>query len=89
MYYVNWVLTNAQIDLIAADVSVVDYSNSGDKKKRKKGEHDNTSADSDKVKEAADKWLNKYGDGKDAGQGLSVGDILGGGMRADVGVRLQ
>lgn len=89
MYYVNWVLTNAQIDLIAADVSVVDYSNKNDKKKRKKGEYDNTSADSGKVKEAADKWLNKYGDGKDAGQGLSVGDILGGGMRADVGVRLQ
>lgn len=31
MYYVNWVLTNAQLELLAADVSVVDY-NYNDKK---------------------------------------------------------
>jgi translation initiation factor IF-2 len=71
------------------DLSALNQRMRPDKKKRKKGEYDDTSADSGKVKEAADKWLNKYGDGKDAGQGLSVGDILGGGMRADVGVRLQ
>ena len=92
MYYMNWVLTNAQIELIAADVSVVDYDYGKDKnkKKRKKGEFDNTKADSKAVKDAGDKWLEKYGDGENAGQGLAIGDILGKkSIKADVGVKLD
>ena len=92
MYYMNWVLTNAQIELIAADVSVVDYDyNKKDKKKkRKKGEFDNTKADAKAVKEAGDRWIEKYGDGENAGQGLAIGDILGKKrIKANVGVKLE
>lgn len=85
----DWVLTSAQIELLASDVSVVDYgSGKKDKKKHKKGTFDNTKADTEDVLKAGDEWLKKYGDGKDAGKGLSIGDILGGGFRADVGVKL-
>ena len=84
-YYMNWVMTNAQIELLAADVSVVDYGTT--KKKRKKGEFDNTPADRQSIKEANERWLEKYGNGEDAGKGLSIGDILGGGM-SEVGVKM-
>lgn len=86
----NWVLTNAQIELIAADVSVVDYNyGKKDKKMKKKGEFDNTKADASEVRKAGEEWLKKYGDGKDAGQGLSVGDILNSDFKADVGIKLE
>jgi ribosomal protein L13E len=88
MYYVNWVLTTAQLELIAADVSVVDY-NYGKDRKMKKGDYDNTPADAEKVRKAARQWTERYGDGKDAGTGLSIGDILSGGMKADVGVKID
>jgi len=87
MYYVNWKLTIAQLELIAADVSVVDY-NYG-KNKKKKGEYDNTPADTEQVEKAAKEWTERYGDGKDAGTGLSIGDVLGGSMKADVGVKVD
>lgn len=88
MYYVNWVLTQAQLELIAADVSVVDYNYGKDKKKRGKGEFDDTPASAESVKKAAEGWTEKYGTGEDAGKGLSIGDVLGGGLKADVGVKL-
>ena len=46
MYYVNWKLTIAQLELIAADVSVVDYSygRKKDKKRGRKGEFNDTKA---------------------------------------------
>lgn len=86
MYYMNWVLTNAQIELITADVSVVDYDYG---KKKKKSEYDDTPADSKDVKEANERWLDKYGNNKNAGTGLSIGDVLGGNVKADVGVKLD
>lgn len=86
MYYMNWVLTNAQIELISADCSVIDY-NFDDKKKHTKGEFDDTPADSKAVRKAADEWIEKYGDGEDAGKGISIGDVLGGGM-SEVGIKL-
>lgn len=86
MYYVNWTLTNAQLELLAADCSVVDYNY--DKKKPKKGEFDNTKADKKAIKKAADEWIDKYGDGADAGKGLAVNDILGE-FKCDVGVKLE
>lgn len=86
MYYCNWVLTTAQLELIAADVSVVDYGHV--KEKRKKGEFDDTQADEASVKKAAREWTERYGDGDDAGKNLSIGDILGGGMTANVGVKV-
>ena len=89
MYYVNWVLTTAQLELIAADVSVVDYNYNNKKKKRSKGEFDDTKADSNAVKKAAEEWTAKYGTGENAGKGLSIGDILSGGMKANIGIKLS
>ena len=86
-YYMNWVMTNAQIELIAADVSVVDYDYGKDKKK-KKGEFDNTKADAKAVRKAAKDWTEKHGEGKDAGW-VDVGSILGNGMKQDVGVNIE
>jgi len=86
----NWVLTNAQIELIAADVSVIDYGNGmKDRKKRSKGEFDDTKADPQEVKKAAEEWKQRYGNDKDAGKGLSISDLLGGGMKTSVGVKLD
>ena len=87
-YYMNWMLTNAQIELIAADVSVVDYDYGKDRKKRKKGEFDNTKADSKALKKAAEKWSEEHGDGKDAGW-VDLGDILGSGMKQETGVNIE
>ncbi len=90
MYYVNWVLTNAQLELLAADVSVVDY-NYGDKKqgKKKKGAFDDRPASSENIRKANEEWIAKYGTGENAGKGLSINDILGSGIKADVGVKLR
>lgn len=89
MYYVNWVLTNAQLELIAADVSVVDYNYGKEKKKRNKGEFDNTPASKESVRKANEEWLEKYGDKEGAGSGLSVSDILGNVPKADVGIKIE
>lgn len=89
-YYMNWVLTNAQIELMAADVSVVDYGKEGkDRKKRKKGEFDNTPADASEIRKANEEWLKKYGDKKDAGTGLDIGDILGGNKNEIIGIKIK
>lgn len=83
MYYVNWVLTAAQLDLIASDVCVVDYSyGRKNKKKRNKGEFDNTKASQSDVRAARDEWLRKYGnpDGEPSGTaagGINIGDVFG------------
>lgn len=85
LYYANWVLTKAQFELIVSDVAVVDYDYGKEKKKRKKGEFDNTKADSAAVRKAGDEWLARYGEGKDAGKGISVGDIFGSGKKVKSG----
>lgn len=85
MFAMNWLLTNAQIELLTSDTSVIDYGDM--KKKRKKGDYDNTPADSGQVRKAGDEWLSRYGNDADAGKGLSVQDILGGGMSLGVGVK--
>ena len=84
MYYVNWVLTSAQLDLIAADVSVVDYSygRKKDKKRGRKGEFNDAKASQADVKKARDAWMEKYGN-KDAGEsrfasgGIAMGSVFG------------
>ena len=86
-YYMNWVLTNAQIELIAADVSVVDYDYGKDKKKGK-GDFDNTEADGNAIRKANEQWLEEHGDGKNAGW-VDVGNILGNGMKQDVGIKID
>jgi len=89
MYYVNWVLTTAQLELLAADVSVVDYDHGNHKdKKHKKGEFDDSDADAGAVKRANEKWLDKYGSGDGAGWS-SVSDILGKDIHTDVGLNLK
>ena len=89
MYYVNWVLTTAQLELLAADVSVVDYDY-GDKKKHGKGEFDDTPASEEDVRKANREWIEKYGDGEDAGKGISIGDVLGGGsLNMGAGIKVN
>ena len=85
MFAMNWLLTNAQIELLTSDTSVIDY---GDvKKKRKKSEYDNTPADSGQVRKAGDDWIARYGSDADAGKGLSLNDIFGGGLNVGVGIK--
>lgn len=85
MYYVNWVLTNAQLELLAADVSVVDYHYGDKKKKRKKGEYDDTPADSESVRKAGDDWLERHAD--DGGV-VDMEQLLGG-FQQGVGVKIS
>ena len=87
-YYMNCVMTNAQIELIASDVSVVDYDLKKDKPKKKKGEFDNTKADARQVKKAGEQWTKEHGDGANAGW-MDLGNILGNGMKQDVGVNIE
>ena len=91
MYYVNWVLTEAQLELLAADVSVVDYNYKKDKKKKKpqKGEHDDTPASKAALKEAAEDWKQRHGEDETGAKGLSIQDILGGNAKADVAVKVK
>ena len=87
MYYMNWVLTNAQIELLTADVSVIDYGRT--KKNRKKYDFDDTDADENQVKKAGQDWIERYGTEEGAGTNLTLNDIFrGGDMSADVGVKL-
>ena len=91
MYYVNWVLTTAQLELLAADVSVVDYGygKKKDKKKRSKGEFDDTKASKKALKEAAEEWKERYGEDEAGATGLSMSDIIGKDTKADVGVKIK
>lgn len=93
MYYVNWVLTTAQLELLAADVSVVDYGNhkkkKEEKKKRKKGEFDDTAADKKALKEAAEDWKERHGEDESGATGLSITDILGKNAKSDVAVKIK
>ena len=89
-YYMNCVLTNAQIELIAADVGVVDYGYDKKKmKKKKKGEFDNTPASSSSIADANKEWVKKDGTDEGAGQGLSANDILGAQFTQNTGIRLD
>ena len=89
MYYVNWVLTTAQLELLAADVSLVDYgSHKKKEKKRVKGGFDDTKADAGAVRRAAEKWTERHGDGENAGW-VSLKDILGDGMRTETGFKIE
>ena len=89
MYYVNWVLTNAQLELIASDVSVVDYNyGRKNKKKGKKGEFNDAKASSRDVENARKKWLDRYGDQSDQPvQPLSIGSVFGGSLTPTQGYR--
>lgn len=85
LYYVNWKLTNAQIDLIASDVSVVDYDYGNGKKKRKKSEFDDRGASQSAIQEANKKWLDEH---KDDGGIVNIQDVLGG-MKTNTGFILD
>lgn len=92
MYYVNWKLTTAQLELLASDVSVVDYGSNKkkeEKKKRKKGEFDDTSADKKALKEAAEDWKERYGEDESGATGLSIMGILGKNAKSDVAVKVK
>lgn len=89
MYYVNWVLTSAQLDLIAADVSVVDYSygRKKDKKRGRKGEFNDAKADKQQLKKAAEEWRERYGEGGQKKGSIKLGDIMGN-MEISKGIKL-
>jgi hypothetical protein len=65
----------------------VDYNTKDGK--RKKGDFDDTPADRGAISRANAEWRERYGSGKDAGKGLDIGDILGKGASADVGVKVS
>lgn len=98
LYYVNWVLTTAQLELIASDVSVIDYGYDRKKKKKgKKGEYNDTKANQADVDQARKVWLERYGDSKaasgDSGQknsgrgGIALSDIFAGSLNVTKGFR--
>ena len=90
LYYVNWKLTNAQLELIAADVSVVDYDYKKDKKKKRvKGEHDDTPASKSSLREAADDWKERHGEDESGAKNLSMSDILGKNVNEGVTVKIK
>jgi len=92
MYYVNWVLTTAQLELLAADVSVVDYGNNKkkkEKKKRKKGEFDDTAADKKALKETAEDWKERHGEDESGAKNLSITDILGKNAKSEIAVKVK
>ena len=89
MYYVNWVLTNAQLELLAADVSVVDYNYKKEKKKHKKGEFDDTPASTSALMEAAEDWKERHGEDESGAKNLSMADILGTNANLGVGVKIE
>jgi len=71
-YYYRNSLSLAQIELMAMDCSVVDY-NTGKKKKKmdtneRLREMEERGVDAEAANSAAEKWLEKYGDG----QNLSI-----------------
>lgn len=78
-------LTTAQLELLASDVSVVDYNY---KKERKKGDFDDTPADESAIRRANEEWKERYGDGENAGANISVSDLFGGSINADVGIKV-
>lgn len=75
LFYVNWMLTTAQLELLTADVSVVDYGLDKKKKKRKKGEFDNTPASASSIRKANDEWMERH---EADGGVVNISDILGG-----------
>ena len=92
MYYVNWVLTTAQLELLAADVAVVDYGShkkKEEKKKRKKGEFDDTAADKKALKEAAEDWKERHGEDESGAKNLSITDILGKNAKSEIAVKVK
>lgn len=66
-YYLNDVLSLAQVELITLDVSVTDYHTS-DGKGKKETAYDKLNnmdeADDRQVTKAADEWKEKYGEGQ-------------------------
>ncbi len=68
MYYMNWVLTNAQIELIAADVSVIDYNGADNEKKFDEAEA---------LKAVNIEWQERYGENKDGWKNIDIKDVLG------------
>lgn len=86
-YYADSIMTNAQIELMAADVSNIDFN---DKKKKSKGEFNSEPVDSDALRKTNKEWSERHGDDPDAGGGLSMKDILGSGIKDNsVGVKIN
>lgn len=86
-YYIDSVMTNAQIELMAADVSNIDFN---ERKKKKKGEFNSEPVDSAALERTNREWSERYGDDSKSNGGLSMKDILGGGINDDsVGVKIK
>ena len=57
--------------------------------KRKKGEFDDTAADKQALKEAADDWKERYGEDESGATGLAMTDILGKNVKSEVAVKVK
>lgn len=85
-YYMDSVMTNAQIELLVADVSNIDFN---DKKKHSKSDFNSEPADIESIERANRDWEERYGNDENAGSGFSMQDILGGNITDDsVGVKI-
>ena len=96
LYYVNWKLTNAQLELIASDVSIIDYGYDRKKKKKvQKGEYNDAKANQRDVEQARKEWLERYGNtgtdkdngGKDKPKGIALSDVFSGSLKPKKGYR--
>lgn len=66
MFGIYWVLTNAQIELLAMDVSIVVTDYDKDSKEKKHDIKNFKSPSVSEIEDAAKRWKDKYGDGETA-----------------------
>lgn len=64
MFGIYWVLTNAQIELLAMDVSIVVTDCDKDNKEKKHDTKNFKSPSVSEIEDAAKRWKNKYGNGE-------------------------
>ena len=66
LFGIYWVLTNAQIELLAMDVSIVVTDCDKDNKEKKHDTKNFKSPSVSEIEDAAKRWKNKYGNGETA-----------------------
>ena len=66
LFGIYWVLTNAQIELLAMDVSIVITDYDKDSKEKKHDTKNFKSPSVSEIEDAAKRWKDKYGNGETA-----------------------
>lgn len=80
-YYMNCVLTNAQIDLIASDVGVIDYGSVS----VSKSVHSSKPVSRSDLRRINDEWSSR----EDVKEGLSMKDIFRGNLDDGVAIKIR